>query len=41
MKPDLAIDQEKIKRFCDKWHVKEFYLFGSALRDDFHEGSGH
>ncbi len=35
MEPRIAIHREKIKAFCDKWKVKEFYLFGSVLRDDF------
>lgn len=35
MEPRIPIDREKIKAFCEKWKVKEFYLFGSVLRDDF------
>ncbi|MBI1388632.1 MAG: DNA polymerase subunit beta [bacterium] len=35
MEPRIPIDREKIEAFCNKWKVKEFYLFGSVLRDDF------
>ncbi|PZU98208.1 MAG: nucleotidyltransferase [Leptolyngbya sp.] len=34
---ELPIDQ--IADFCDRRQVTEFSLFGSALRDDFHENS--
>ena len=27
--------REKIAEFCHRWHVTEFAIFGSALRDDF------
>lgn len=39
MEKVFPIDKTKIKQFCDKWHVKELYLFGSVLRGDFHEDS--
>ncbi len=29
------IDKGKIARFCRKWKITEFSLFGSVLRDDF------
>lgn len=37
----LAIDLpiEAIRQYCQKWHIQEFALFGSILRDDFHEDS--
>jgi len=35
----LAIPHEKITRFCQKWNVVEFALFGSVLRVDFSTGS--
>ena len=35
MEPRIPIDMEQIKTFCQKWRIKEFYLFGSVLRDDF------
>jgi len=31
----VAVDQETIKEFCEKWKIREFYFFGSILRDDF------
>lgn len=34
---DLPIEQ--IQRFCDRWHITEFALFGSVLRDDFRPDS--
>ncbi len=35
----IDIPREKIERFCRKWKITELSLFGSALREDFHEGS--
>jgi predicted nucleotidyltransferase len=35
VEPRILIDKEKIKAFCEKWRIIEFYLFGSVLRDDF------
>lgn len=26
-----------IEKFCERWHIVEFALFGSVLRDDFSE----
>jgi predicted nucleotidyltransferase len=31
----VRIDQARIEAFCRKWKIREFALFGSALRDDF------
>ncbi len=31
----FSIDQKHITDFCRKWRVKEFSIFGSALREDF------
>jgi hypothetical protein len=31
----IAVDRERIGEFCRKWRVKEFSIFGSALREDF------
>ncbi|MBD2258442.1 nucleotidyltransferase family protein [Pseudanabaena sp. FACHB-2040] len=31
--------QDKISAFCDRWSVAELSLFGSVLRDDFHNHS--
>lgn len=35
--PALQIDLplEAIRAFCQQWHIREFALFGSVLRDDF------
>jgi len=35
MNNKLTLPKEKIKKFCLKWNVVEFSLFGSILRDDF------
>jgi hypothetical protein len=35
----IDIPSEKIAEFCKKWKVTEFFLFGSALREDFREDS--
>ena len=35
MAPQIAMNREQIAHFCRKWHVSEFYVFGSVLRDDF------
>ena len=31
----FSVDIRRIEEFCRKWRVKEFAVFGSALRDDF------
>jgi uncharacterized protein len=33
----LAIEfpQEDVRRFCEKWKIRELAVFGSALRNDF------
>jgi uncharacterized protein len=35
----IELPMEKIIEFCDRWQVSEFALFGSVLRDDFHQDS--
>ena len=35
----IAIDREKIARFCQRWQVNELALFGSVLREDFRPDS--
>lgn len=35
--PKLA--EEAIAKFCQRWKIAEFYLFGSVLREDFSEKS--
>ncbi len=29
----------QIKKFCQRWFISEFVLFGSVLRDDFNQNS--
>jgi predicted nucleotidyltransferase len=31
----IAVDQEQIREFCRKHHIRWMALFGSALREDF------
>lgn len=31
----VQVPQEQIQAFCRRWKVREFALFGSAVRDDF------
>jgi len=31
----VNIDKRQIASFCERWHIQELDLFGSALRDDF------
>ena len=38
-KTAIALPKEAIANFCARWKIEEFYLFGSILRDDFHEHS--
>lgn len=35
----VAIDRNALSDFCRRWQVKELALFGSVLRDDFHDDS--
>ena len=35
----INVDREKIVKFARKWHLREFSLFGSVLRDDFQPDS--
>lgn len=35
MKSTVSIPKEKIVLFCRKWGIREFSIFGSALRNDF------
>jgi uncharacterized protein len=35
----LKLSMEQIKEFCDRWHIVEFAVFGSVLRDDFRSDS--
>jgi uncharacterized protein len=35
LKANIDIKNGEIEKFCKKWGIKEFSIFGSALRDDF------
>lgn len=35
----IELPIEQIQRFCDRWQITEFALFGSVLRDDFRPDS--
>ncbi|MCX6601622.1 MAG: nucleotidyltransferase domain-containing protein [bacterium] len=39
MKTRIPIPREEVEKFCRKWNIAEFSLFGSILRDDFREDS--
>lgn len=38
-KRSVNISKKQIAEFCKRWLIKEFALFGSALRDDFNPDS--
>ena len=31
----IVIDRELVAAFCSRWQIREFAIFGSALREDF------
>jgi len=35
----LGISPPQVEHFCQRWHITEFALFGSVLRDDFRHDS--
>jgi uncharacterized protein len=35
----IKISPAQIAEFCQRWHINEFALFGSVLRDNFREDS--
>ena len=39
MSVHIPIDHDKITKFCRRWKITEFALFGSVLRDDFRPDS--
>jgi predicted nucleotidyltransferase len=39
MNPLIENNKQKIFELCQKHHVKELYVFGSAVRNDFNENS--
>jgi uncharacterized protein len=36
---NIKIPKEKVAKFCKRWNVAEFAIFGSALRGDFRPDS--
>ena len=36
---NVPLDMERIRDFCQRWHVTSFALFGSVLREDFRPDS--
>jgi hypothetical protein len=38
-KSNVPIDGKKIVKFCQRWQITEFALFGSVLSDDFRPDS--
>ncbi|NES20044.1 MAG: hypothetical protein F6K41_14210 [Symploca sp. SIO3E6] len=36
----LKVSRFQIVKFCDRWKIIEFSLFGSVLRENFHPDSG-
>jgi uncharacterized protein len=39
LNPTLKFDRTAVERFCKRWRVTEFGIFGSALREDFRPDS--
>jgi len=37
--PGIDIPQKQVAEFCQRWKIREFALFGSVLREDFHPES--
>lgn len=35
----ISIESAEIEKFCQRWKIIEFSLFGSVLRDDFNDDS--
>jgi predicted nucleotidyltransferase len=35
----IPVSPARITEFCQRWHINEFALFGSVLRDDFRPDS--
>lgn len=38
-KTAIPLPEDAITDFCKQWKIDELYLFGSILRDDFHDDS--
>jgi predicted nucleotidyltransferase len=39
MSPQLVIDRDAVRAYCQRRHITRLSLFGSALRDDFNPES--
>ncbi len=39
LRPGLRVDRVRLAQLCDRWNIERLELFGSVLREDFHEGS--
>ena len=39
VKQNFNLPEKQIAGFCRRWHISEFALFGSVLRDDFRPDS--
>jgi len=37
IKPEIS--EEKVRSFCDKWKIREFFVFGSYLSENFSDES--
>jgi uncharacterized protein len=35
MNPKIAIPEDALRAFCQRWEIEELALFGSVLREDF------
>jgi predicted nucleotidyltransferase len=38
-KLQTQLPEQAIAEFCQRWQIKEFYVFGSVLREDFRPNS--
>ena len=39
MSPEIDIDRDAVRAFCQRHRIRRLALFGSVLRDDFRPGS--
>ena len=35
----LGVSEKELSDFCSRWNIREMALFGSVLREDFHDKS--
>jgi predicted nucleotidyltransferase len=38
-KQGIELDTPEMRRFCEKWKIRQLWVFGSILRDDFRPDS--